>query len=188
MTSHATTGLLACLAATVLAFAAVPAPAAHAAEIDFDDVSVSPNTATFVSSSHYAPQGVTIQTVLDIGDGLVVGNSFTPVVSRNDFLVANFASSISKPNLALADRVTNGFITFASDEVLFTFASRQSGVSLNSDNAPLENPDVIRLLGLRNLGGGEFEVIAAIDGLDNQTTPAASLLSISCPGGCDAAM
>jgi hypothetical protein len=161
---------------------------AKAGFIDFDDIALAPNTGTIVASNHYAAQGVTIQTILDSGDALVVGSVFTPTVFQNSFVVFNLASSISAPNLAIFNRVVGGVLTFASDEVLFSFATPAPFVSLNSDDAPNENQDVIRLLGLRNVGGGQFEVIAVDDAFDNETTPAGTLLSIDCPGGCDAAV
>jgi hypothetical protein len=173
--------------ALTLACVGISRPAG-AATINFDEIAVAPGTGSIRPANQYAAQGVTIQTVLSVTDTLGLGDIFTATVFQNAFIVANTDAAVSPSNLALYDRVVNGFVTFASDEVLMTFATPMTHVSVNSDDADAEVADVIRLLGLRSLGGGQYQIVAIASAFDNQTTPAGTLMSIVCPITCDAAI
>jgi hypothetical protein len=161
-----------------------------ATTINFDDVTIPSGFAgVIVGSNHYAAQGVRIQTILDATDALAVGDVFTASVFQDSFVVLNLGGSApSSPNTALYNRVVNGFLSFASDEVLMSFSTPMASVSVHSDLAPGEVPDLVRLLGLQRVGVNQYRIISADSGLDDVTTLPESLLSIACPGGCDAAV
>ncbi len=187
-----TPGLVARSSRSVLSLAVfallVVSRSASASTINFDDVSLAPNSGTILASNHYAAQGVTIRTVNTVSDGLPVGSVISPVVFQDGFIIINIPGAVSTPNVALYDRVVAGVITFASDEVLMNFATPVSQVGLNTDLALNESPDVVRLLGLRSVGAGLYRIVAVASGFDNQVTAAASRLNIVCPDFCDAAI
>ncbi len=161
--------------------------AASAAVIDFDDLALGPNVNSLQASGRYQSQGVRIQTVDDTTDALSVGDVFSMGAVRDNFILANRASSPSLPNLAFAneypDGVSGGLVN-GSREVLFTFARPATRVALNTD-LTFEGSagDIVRLLALQDLGGGMFRVVAATSALDNVTTLADSRMKVEFAGG-----
>jgi PEP-CTERM motif-containing protein len=155
-----------------------------AAIINFDDgIAVSPGFAAPVSPGFYASQGVpSIQTIQNVGP-LSVGDVFSPSVQENRFWVANITAAVSEPNVIVPVRLVNGSLVFASDDLLIRFAQTQTFVSVQTDDAPNEVPDVVRLLALRALGGNQFEVVAIDSGLDDAVSAPDNILSVFAPGG-----
>ena len=167
------------IAVCALALGSIALPS-RASTITFDDISVAPGFAVSVASNFYASQGVaSIQTILDATDALGVGDTFSATVHDNAFFVANITAAVSPPNVVLPARSSGGFVTFASDELLIQFSTPQRFVSVQTDDAPGEVPDVVRLLALRHLGGNSFEILAVDSGLDNATSAPDNVLSVT---------
>lgn len=174
--------------AAALGVALLLSPAgAGAAVTDFDDLALAPNANSLQASGRYQGQGVRIQTVDDTTDALSVGDDFFMGAIRDNFIVANRATSPSLPNLAFANEYPNGVsggLVNGSREMLFTCGSPVTKVALNTD---LTNEgavgDVVRLLALQDLGGGMFRVVAVTSALDNVTTLADSRVKVAFAGG-----
>jgi hypothetical protein len=83
---------------------------------------------------------------------------------------------VSPPNFAVA--TDGGF-----GDVFMSFASPITSLSLLTDDTGGEAADVVRLLALKSLGGGNYEVIAVAVGSDDATTSPANLLEVNVPAG-----
>jgi len=148
---------------------------AHATTITFDDRPVTNLIPAIYPSNQYAGQGVTIQTIILTQSINTVGQIFSLTLSSDNFGVLSNDNSVSPPNFAVA---TNVFAT-ASSAVLFSFSTPVSSVSLQTDDAPNEIPDVVRLMLLESLGGGNFRVTAVVTGLDNAISAPQNILALT---------
>lgn len=148
-----------------------------ATTITFDDLPAVTNNAQ--AGNTYDALGIHISTLLSIPDTVdSVGDTFTADPFSDTFwLISNpgGAGSVSSPNFAAA---TNG----GFNEVLFSFASPITSLSLQTDDTPAENPDVVRLLALQLIGPNQYEVVAVASGLDNATTSPANFLQVAGTG------
>jgi PEP-CTERM motif len=157
----------------VASFVIGSAGSASATTITFDELPpVSNNTQ---AGNTYDPLGIHISTLQSIPDTVdAVGDIFTATPSSDTFwLISNpgGAGSVSPPNFAAA---TNGGLA----EVLFSFSSPITSLSLQTDNTPGEFPDVVRLLALQLIGPNQYQVVAVASGLDNATTFPANFLQV----------
>jgi len=145
-----------------------------ATTITFDDQP--PVTNNMQAGNTYDALGIHISTLLSIPDTVdAVGDIFTATTASDTFwLISNpgGGGSISNPNFAAA---TNGGLR----EVLFTFLSPVTSLSLQTDNTPGEAADVVRLLALQLIGPNQYQVVAVASGLDNATSSPANLLQVS---------
>jgi|SoiMethySBSTD1v2_1073268.scaffolds.fasta_scaffold17337_6 hypothetical protein len=167
------------LRAVVLAsFVIGSAGSVYATTITFDDLPAVTNNAQ--AGNTYDPLGIHISTLQSIPDTIdTVGETFTVTPFSDTFwLISNpgGAGSISSPNFAAA---TNG----GFNEVLFSFASPITSLSLQTDDTPGENPDVVRLLALQLIGPNQYEVVAVASGLDDATAFPANFLQVAAGGG-----
>ncbi len=148
-----------------------------ATTITFDDLP--PVTNNTQAGSTYDALGVHISTLLSIPDTVdTVGETFTATTLSDTFwLISNpgGAGSVSSPNFAAA---TNGGL----NEVLFSFSSPITSLSLQTDNTPGEAADVVRLLALQLIGPNQYQVLAVASGLDNATTFPANFLQVTGSG------
>ena len=151
------------LAAAVLALAGATQPAS-AVNIDFDNLAAGVQNGNVLAAS-----GVTFAT------GTI------PNVILGPFTFSNFdpgfsifsSSAVSQPNIAVA---LGGNL----NDVLMSFSTPITAISLNSDSAPGEFADVIRLIAVAPTGNpNEFQVIAVAEALDNATTSPGNLLSLA---------
>ncbi|MBM3763169.1 MAG: PEP-CTERM sorting domain-containing protein [Acidobacteria bacterium] len=158
-----------------------------ATTINFDDVPVTQGQGVFVAPNRYAAQGVaSIQTIVSIGDGLGVGDTFNASLPSNNFAVLANANSVSSPNFAVAASVVNGFLVFESAEVLIRFSDRVVSASAQTDDAAGESGEIVRLLGLKDLGNNLFEIVAVASGLDNEVDAPGKVLALNYVAGFDA--
>jgi hypothetical protein len=149
----------------------VVSKAASATVINFDDLPPIENN--LQAGSTYDPIGVHISTMQSIPNTIdAVGETFTATLASDTFWLIPNTNAISDPNFAAA---TNG----GAFDVLFSFAAPIVSLSLQTDDAGLENPDVVRLLALRSLGGNQYEVIAVDDGLDDATNAPGNFLIVA---------
>ena len=153
---------------------------AFATTINFDDqLAVSNN---LQSGSTYDALGIHISTLLSIPNTVdTVGETFDIsgllLPSDTFWLISNpgGAGSVSNPNFAAA---TNGGL----NEVLFSFSTPITSLSLQTDNTPGENPEVVRLLALQLIGPNLFQVIAVASGSDDATGFPANFLQVTGSG------
>lgn len=152
------------LTAAFFALAAV-SPSASAVLIDFDSL-----VAGTQNGNVLAATGVTFATG-NIPNSLV-GGPF--LFSNADPRFSIFAgSAVSQPNIAVA-------FGGGMNDVLMSFSTPISAISVNSDAAPGEAPDVIRLIAVAPTGNpNEFQLIAVAEALDNAITAPGNLLSLS---------
>ncbi|HJU72203.1 MAG TPA: hypothetical protein VJ717_00545 [Gemmatimonadaceae bacterium] len=149
----------------------------HAAPvlIDFDDLPASDNN--LQPGNTYDSLGVHISTLNSIPATVdAVGDVFATTPLSDTFWRISNANAISPPNFAAA---TNG----GAFDVLFSFASPIFSFSLQTDDAVEPVGDIVRLLALRALGGGTYEVLAVDVGLDNQLSSPGNVLEVFVPGG-----
>lgn len=150
-----------------------------ATTVTFDDLPAVTNNTQ--SGSTYDALGIHISTLGSIPNTVdTVGDTFdiTGLPSSDTFwLISNpgGGGSISNPNFAAA---TNG----GFNEVLFSFSTPITSLSLQTDNTPGENADVVRLLALQLIGPNLFQVIAVASGSDDATTFPANFLQVTGSG------
>jgi hypothetical protein len=140
------------------------AHSASAVLIDFDNLPAGNQNGNVLAAS-----GVTFAT----------GN--IPNVILGPFTFSNFdprfsifaSSAVSQPNIAVA-------LGGGLNDVLMSFSSPITAISVNSDSAPAEIADVIRLIAVAPTGNpNEFQVIAVAEAFDNATTSPGNLLSLT---------
>jgi hypothetical protein len=125
----------------------------------------------------YAAQGLELSTLFDIPATVdTVGDTFGALLNSSTFWLLSNANSVSPPNFAVA--TDGGF-----GDVFMSFASPITSLSLLTDDTGGEAADVVRLLALKSLGGGNYEVIAVAVGSDDATTSPANLLEVNVPAG-----
>jgi hypothetical protein len=160
----------------VASFMIGSAGSVFATTINFDDLPAASNN--FQSGSTYDAQGVHIRTFASIPNTVdSVGDTFdlSGLPSIDTFwLISNLggAGSISNPNFAAA---TSGGL----NDVLFSFSTPITSLSLQTDNTPGEPADVVRLLALQMIGPNQFQVIAVASGSDDATAFPANFLQVS---------
>jgi PEP-CTERM motif len=163
----------------VASFTIGSAGSVYATTINFDELPTVTNN--FRAGSTYDTLGVHISTLGSIDANVdSVGDTFdiTGLASSDTFwLISNpgGAGSVSNPNFAAA---TNGGL----NEVLFSFSTPITSLSLQTDNTPGENPDVVRLLALQLIGPNLFQVIAVASGSDAATGFPANFLQVTGSG------
>jgi hypothetical protein len=157
----------------VASFVIGSAGSASATTITFDELpAVSNNTQ---AGNTYDPLGIHISTLQSIPDTVAVGDTITVTPFSDTFwLISNAggAGSISNPNFAAA---TNG----GANEVLFSFSTPITSLSLQTDSTAGEAADVVRLLALQLIAPNQFQVLAIASGLDNATTFPANFLQVT---------
>ena len=149
----------------------------YATTITFDDLPAVANNNQ--PGSTYDAQGIHISTLASIPSTVdSVGETFTATPLADTFwLISNpgGAGSVSSPNFAAA--TGGGF-----NEVLFSFSTPITSLSLQTDNTPFEGSDIVRLLALRLIGLNQYEVIAVASGSDDATASPANFLQVSGSG------
>jgi hypothetical protein len=151
------------LTAALFALAGAAQPAS-AVLLDFDNLAAGNQNGNVLAAS-----GVTFAT--GSIPNLVVG-PFT--FSNFDPRFSIFASSaVSQPNIAVA-------LGGGLNDVLMSFSTPITALSVNSDSAPDEVADVIRLIAVAPTGNpNEFQVLAVVEASDNATTSPGNLLSLA---------
>ena len=151
------------LTAALFALAGAAQPAS-AVLIDFDNLAAGDQNGNVLAAS-----GVTFATG-NIPNVIVAPFTF----SNFDPRFSIFASSaVSQPNIAVA-------LGGGLNDVLMSFSTPITAISVNSDSAPAEIADVIRLIAVAPTGNpNEFQVIAVAEASDNATTSPGNLLSLT---------
>ena len=150
------------LATAVLGLAGATQPAS-AVSIDFDSLAAGVQNGDVLAAS-----GVTFATgtIPNVIVGPFTFSNFDPRFSIFS------SSAVSQPNIAVA---LGGNL----NDVLMSFSTPITGISLNSDSAPSELADVIRLIAVAPTGNpNEFQVIAVAEAFDNATTSPGNFLSL----------
>jgi len=147
--------------------------AAKAVVIDFDDSPLDPTQDK--PGNTYQAQGVVFSTLNTIPDTVdSVGESFTPSPFSSNFWFINNANAFSGCCFIAAD---DG----GARDVLMAFTTPIDSIQVATDDA-IEAGDIVRLLALKLLPSGDYEVLGVASGLDNATTSPANLLSVSLGG------
>ena len=151
------------LIAALFALAGAVQPAS-AVLIDFDNLAAGTQNGNVLAAS-----GVTFATG-NIPNAIAAPFTF----SNFDPRFSIFASSaVSQPNIAVA-------LGGGLNDVLMSFSTPITAISVNSDSAGGEVADVIRLIAVVPTGNqNEFQVIAAAEAFDNATTSPGNLLALS---------
>jgi hypothetical protein len=146
-------------------------PVAEATVIDFE----TPETSTAPESlpgGTYASSGVSFQT--GAISGLVVGGGTIAFAFESaTFRMYEGSNAISGDQFIGAD------FGGGSRDLLMQFSTPVTSVSLVSDATDGEGPDIIRLIALQALGGGNYEVVAFASAFDD--APTGTFMSISLP-------
>ena len=148
--------------------------------INFDEL---PPANLAYASGQYAGLGVTMQSLALSPAVDAVGETFAAAMVFDGFAVLSGDPAVSAPNFGAT---TNVFLQPSG--LLFSFSTPVSFLSLQTDDAGGEAVDIVRLMALRSLGGGMFEVIAVTFGSDAETTAPGNILSLSLPNGFSYAM
>jgi PEP-CTERM motif len=161
-----------CWAGVILLLATVSGPPmAEATVIDFE----TPETSTAPESlpgGTYASSGVSFQT--GAISGLVVGGGTIAFAFESaTFRMYEGSNAISGDQFIGAD------IGGGTRDLLMQFSTPVTSVSLVSDATVGEGPDIIRLIALRALGGGNYEVLAFASAFDD--APTGTFMSVSLP-------
>ncbi|MET0790587.1 MAG: PEP-CTERM sorting domain-containing protein [Polyangiaceae bacterium] len=162
-TAVLTTKMHRVLTAALFALAGAAQPAS-AVLIDFDNLAAGNQNGNVLAAS-----GVTFAT------GSIPNVIVAPFTFSNfDPRFSIFASSaVSQPNIAVA-------LGGGLNDVLMSFSTPITAISVNSDSAPAEIADVIRLIAVAPTGNpNEFQVIAVAEASDNATTSPGNLLSLT---------
>lgn len=151
------------LTAALFALAGAAQPAS-AVLIDFDNLAAGDQNGNVLAAS-----------------GVSFATGSIPNVIAAPFTFSNFdprfsifaSSAVSQPNIAVA-------LGGGLNDVLMSFSSAITAISVNSDSAPAEIADVIRLIAVAPTGNpNEFQVIAVAEASDNATTSPGNLLSLT---------
>jgi PEP-CTERM motif len=151
------------LTAALFALAGAAQPAS-AVLLDFDNLAAGVQNGNVLAAS-----GVTFATgsIPNVLVGPFTFSNFDPRFSI-------FASSaVSQPNIAVA-------LGGGLNDVLMSFSTPITAISVNSDSAPGEIADVIRLIAVAPTGNpNEFQLIDVVEASDNATTSPGNLLSLA---------
>ena len=143
--------------------------------IDFSDASASINigdAAGVQASDHYAAQGVTI-TSGDVPTNLKVGDLVALANPVAEFEVVSKSYPGAPTHWASA---RDG----RAHDVLFSFSTPVTSLSLNTDLGAEGVGDVLRLLALHGTAlPGVYQVVSSTEALDNKTTLADSLVTVA---------
>jgi hypothetical protein len=155
----------------ILATCAAGTASAAAILIDFESPEATANP-TLVSGTTYVAQGVTFSTVLR-------SVSTTPVVGASTTLstVGSSMRLYEGSNAFSGDQFAGPEPGGGANDLLMQFSTAITKISVVSDQT-VEQPDVIRLIALADLGGGNFEILGSAEGLDNAIGLPASLLEV----------
>ena len=161
-----------CWAGVILLLATASGPpVAEATVIDFE----TPETSTAPESlpgGTYASSGVSFQT--GAISGLVVGGgTITFAFESATFRMYEGSNAISGDQFIGAD------VGGGARDLLMQFSTPVTSVSVVSDATVGEGPDIIRLIALKALGGGSYEVLAYASAFDD--APTGTFMSISLP-------
>lgn len=160
MKAHVLTILLALL------LAGTAAGPAQAVVIDFEGLPNGENAGNVLAAS-----GVTFATGT-IPNVLTPTITFTPVSASFDVFNPNICA-ISGTACALAH-------LGGTNDLLMSFSTPVTSVSLTSDDAPGEVPDVIRLLALAATGTpNQFTLLSSAQGLDDAVTSPGNQLTVT---------
>jgi hypothetical protein len=159
------------VAAALMLLLAVTSPvSATLVTIDFDSLpAVSDNNHP---GNAFASSGVLFSTLNSITNTVAVGDVITTSPLADTFWLISNANAVSNPNFAAA---TNG----GAFDVLMTFDGIVTAISLQTDDTGGEAADVVRLLGLTQVGVNQFQIAAIVAGLDDATISPGNLLSLS---------
>jgi len=151
------------LTAAIFALVGAAQPAS-AVLIDFDSLAAGTQNGNVLAAS-----GVTFATG-NIPNAIAAPFTFSNFDPRFSIFAS---SSVSPPNIAVA-------LGGGLNDVLMSFSTPITAISVNSDSAPFEVADVIRLIAVAPTGNpNEFQVIAFVEAFDNATTSPGNLLSLS---------
>lgn len=144
---------------------------AHAVVVNFDGL-----TAGVQQGNVLAGSGV-VFTTGDVPDAVNVGDTITLANPVSEFEVfAQPANAVSPPNFATARNV-------GVKDVLISFISPVTFVSLRTDHFAPESAEVVRLLALAPTGTpNQFQVLAIAQGLDDAVSAPADTLSVALGG------
>jgi len=148
---------------------------AEAATITFDEL---PALNLAYPSNQYAGLGVTMQSLALSPTVDAVGETFAASLVFDGFAVLSGDPAVSAPNFGATTNVFD-----QPSGLLFSFSTPVSVLSLQTDDALGEVADIVRLMALRSLGGGMFQVIAVTMGSDAETTAPGNILSLTIPNG-----
>jgi hypothetical protein len=141
---------------------------AKAVLVDFDGVAGGLNK----SGDLFIGSGVTFSTGT-IPNAISVGDTITFSSPDPHFDLFGPVNAISSPNFAVAH---NGGL----NDLLMSFTTPITSISVISDAAPGEAADVIRLIALQSLGSNQYMVLGFDQKLDNAIFPDAnSILTVS---------
>jgi PEP-CTERM motif len=138
-----------------------------------------PASAVFIDFDNLAPGNQNGNVLAASGVTFATGN--IPNAIAAPFTFSNFdpnfsifaSSAVSLPNIAVA-------LGGGLNDVLMSFSTPITAISVNSDSALGEAADVIRLIAVAPTGNpNEFQVIAVIEASDNATTSPGNLLSLA---------
>jgi hypothetical protein len=164
--------LAAALPCLTLWLSALAAPAA-AQLVHFDGVVAAPG-GTLFGGGTFAASGVVFRSV-NIPNGVFVGQVITLSNVEPRLLVIGNSHAISAPNFAAA----SGVFTGGPNDVLMSFSSPVTSVSVVTDDTPAEGADIVRLIALAPASTpGKFVVTAIDSGLDNGVFPFLNFLSL----------
>lgn len=149
---------------------AVPAEAAPIL-VNFDTPEATSNP-TVVPGTTFSAFGVTFTTVLRSGSGTPIVGGMTTLSS-----VGTDMRLYEGPNAFSADQFAGPEPGGGANDLLMQFSTPITRVSVVSDQT-VEGADTIRLIALRSLGGGTFEVLGFAAGLDNAIGLPSSLLAV----------
>lgn len=162
-TALLTTKMHRVLTAALFALAGAAQPAS-AVLIDFDNLAAGNQNGNVLAAS-----GVTFATG-SIPNVIAAPFTFSNVDPRFSIFAS---SAVSQPNIAVA-------LGGGLNDVLMSFSTPITAISVNSDSAPAEIADVIRLIAVAPTGNpNEFQVIAVAEASDNATTSPGNLLSLT---------
>jgi hypothetical protein len=169
---------LAAVAPFALAFLALLAAGPVSAQVvTFDSVAAAPG-GTIYAGNTFSASGVFFYSV-NSPNALAVGQIITLSNLDARLLVLGNANAISNPNFAAA---TGVFATGGPNDVLMRFTSPVTSVRIATDDTPAETPNLVRLIGLRHVGGLNFLVTAIDSGSDAATFAPFNVLSLDLTG------
>lgn len=160
-------------------------PVASAATvINFDEVPFASGSAGIGLPNRYIARGVNIQTIQNATDGKQIGDTFFATPRDTGFGIGSFGilgteAAVSPTNVVVPLATQGSSLIFLGDELLFSFLTPVTSVSLSTDLALGELPDLVRLLMLEKVGTNEFRIIDSVSGFDNATNIANNTLSLT---------
>jgi hypothetical protein len=162
-----------CWAGVILLLSTISGPqVAEATLLDFETPEVS-GAPVSLGGGTYTGDGVSFQTGT-ISGPVVVGGTIAFSLETASFRMYEGSNAISGDQFIGAD------LGGSARDLLMLFPTPVTSVSLVSD-ATSESPDIIRLIALQDLGGGNYQVLGFAQAFDNALTAPGNTLSVSLP-------